>query len=86
MVASGNGSNGGKGALDDRSGTRGYQLVGRPARKKTSFAQKRGQTPAPWRLKSWFAHPVGGQSPFWGKAQEDLNKHSEGWTGQLPTP
>ncbi|HXY33843.1 MAG TPA: hypothetical protein VEI07_06410, partial [Planctomycetaceae bacterium] len=32
------------------------------------FAQKRGQTPDPLRLERWFALPVGGQSPFLGKA------------------
>jgi len=30
-----------------------------------SIAPKRGQTPAPLRLKSWFAHLVGGSPLFW---------------------
>jgi hypothetical protein len=37
-----------------------------------SFAKKRGKTPAPLGLKSWFAHPVGGQSPFLSKAGHDV--------------
>ena len=36
-----------------------------------TFAEKARQTPALSRLKSWFAHPVGGQSPFFGQGRPD---------------
>src|SRR5579872_427471 len=52
----------------------------------TSVAQKRGQTPAPLRLKSGFANLVGGQSPVLGKAVFDLYTQSGLRTGQLATP